>query len=153
VLAWLVESIPGIIVLILLLSTIAALIYLFVYQENPEEQDFKRILGDIDAILEQGELTSPRPVPIQSESPLVIVMYPDKYPNAPQQCEQEPCICLHTSGDERAVKCKQYPQLQPCPTADCSANKFCINNYFSFIPKHEQKTIYIKKECNELNII
>ena len=115
----LVKLIPHLLITVLLLAIIFSLYQsFFAKAKTPAEQDFQRILSEVDELIAKPFLEPDCiRVPIQAKSALNIVTYPSTYPNLPARCQKNACICLYATkeGGQYTETCKPYPSISaPC---------------------------------------
>lgn len=141
VLKALVKLLPTLLISIALIAILYSLISSLTSSKTPEEQDFERIVNEMDELIKNpGEIT----VPLANPNGLLLRFFTKE--NSPPVCKNNPCVCVEYRKDgEPKHKCKQY-KLSTCE--DCS--KACITQQPPIVLLSERKSITLTRRCNEV---
>jgi nitrogen fixation-related uncharacterized protein len=146
----LVEAIPYIVVFVGLIALFWALgTGFFSKPRSPAEQDFARIIRDLDDLLAQRYIAPDSiTVPVQITSVLDIVMYPKGA--SPKSCQGKACICLYeTKGGKYVEHCKIYDFSNVCPS-ECGPVCLTQVQRLSLLPGDSSVTV--SRGCNDISI-
>jgi len=151
VLAWdkLVEAIPYIVVFIGLIALFMMLLYGWIgTPRSSSEQDFVRIVGELDELL-AGKGQGSIDVPIQAESGLNIVIHPKGA--SPARCQGQACICLYETKENKLVEhCKMYKQISNVCATECGPICQTEVRRVSLMPGDTSVTV--ARGCNDISI-
>jgi len=150
----LVKLIPHIMITVLLIAIFTSLILIFMAKEkSPEEQDFQRILAEVDDLIDVDYLEPETiVVPVQSDSPLKLSFYPKTSKTLPVSCQKQTCICLiHTKKNKIVETCKIYSEIKgTCGTDKCG--DICFSKTTTLAIKPDVTSVTITRGCHELTI-
>ena len=147
----LVKLIPHLLITIGLLTVLVVMLAIFFTREKtPEEQDFQRIIAEVDELVKTpykgSEFVS---VPIKKESKLSIIIYPAG--KSPAKCEDKSCICQTIQKDGGYVEnCKVYNKISNVCKEECGG--ICFSSVKRIIIAPEATTVTIARGCNEITI-
>lgn len=150
----LVKFIPHLLITIGLLALFVAMVAIWTATpKTTEEQDFRRILAEVDEFAET-EYSAPEivRVPIDSESVLRIVTYPGNAQDLPQQCQRQSCICLYYAKESKLIeRCKMYSEIKSgCQFDECGP--VCFGEVKQLSLKPEDTVVAVTRGCNEITI-
>ena len=156
----LVKLIPHILITVGLLFILVMFVASFyAKQKSPEEQDFQRIITELDELLDRsfvGNELSIR-VPVQAKSVLDMIMYPAE--DAPPICQKKSCVCLYQQKDGQIYPtCKTLPKItgrcREDQLGDCrvEANSLCFDRERRARMNPTDKVVTVSRTCEGVKI-
>lgn len=118
-------------------------------QRSPAEQDFARIIREVDDELTK-RYVAPESVgaPVQGSSALDIVMYPKGA--SPKDCQGKACICFYETKDNKLLEhCKMYDFSNTC-SSECGPVCLTEVKRLSLPPGVTQVTV--SRGCHDISI-